>query len=83
MPTRVELQSLVHYGARGPAIDIDFFPNVPGDFGNPGISNPNVTWSGTPGAFSDSAWAVYFEAGASVANGKNFRGPVILVRSTP
>jgi hypothetical protein len=83
MPTRLELQSLVHYGTRWPAIDTDFFPNVPGEFGNPNIPTPNVTWSGTPGAFSDEAWPIYFDAGASLANQKIRPNPVILVRSAP
>ena len=83
MPTRVELQSLVHYGTRWPAIDTDLFPNVPGVFGNPQNPVPNQTWTGTPDAFSSSAWSVYFEYGAALQPDKLQSISVILVRNAP
>jgi hypothetical protein len=83
MPTLDELRSIVHYGARGPAIDTGFFPNVPGDFSDPGNPFPNVTWTGTPTRFDSSAWSVYFDFGAQINPDKNFAGSVRLVRSEP
>lgn len=83
MPTLDELRSIVHYGSRWPAIDVDFFPNVPGDFGNPQNPVPNATWTGTPARFDDSAWSVYFEFGAQINPGKTFAASVRLVRSAP
>jgi len=84
MPTRRELESIVHFGTRRPAIDTALFPNVPGDFGNPSVPVPNVTWTGTPAPFSDRAWSVYFEFGALVGgNDKQFPAAVRLVRSAP
>ncbi|MDZ3824099.1 MAG: DUF1566 domain-containing protein [Pseudoxanthomonas sp.] len=83
MPTRAELAGLLDLGSRAPAIDTHYFPNVPGDWGNPNVP-PNITWTGTPAAFSDSAWSVYFEFGAALpGNGKNGARSVRLVRSAP
>lgn len=84
MPTRAELAGLLDLGGRAPAIDAAYFPNVPGVWGDPTIPVPNITWTGTPAAFSDSAWSVYFEFGASLSgNGKNGARSVRLVRSAP
>ncbi len=84
MPTRRELETIVHYGARGPAIDSALFPNVPGDFGNPQVFTPNITWTGTPAAFSDQAWSLYFDFGAAInGNNKALAASVRLVRSAP
>ena len=83
MPTRRELESIIHFGARWPAIDSALFPNVPGDFGNPQNLTPNVTWTGTPAPLSDSAWSVYFEFGAQIENSKIFAASLRLVRSAP
>lgn len=84
MPTRAELAGLVHYGRRQPAIDVPFFPNVPGVWGNPNIPVPNATWTGTPDAtLNDRAWAVYFEYGAMIQPDKQFAGSVRLVRAAP
>jgi hypothetical protein len=82
MPTRAELGGLVHYGRRQPAIDAQWFPNVPGIWGNPNVPVPNATWTGTPDAtLNDRAWAVYFEYGALVQPDKQFQASVRLVRS--
>lgn len=84
MPTRRELESIVHYGARWPAIDTALFPNVPGEFGNPQVPTPNMTWTGTPAPISDYAWSVYFDYGTLVGdNYKTYAGSLRLVRSTP
>jgi hypothetical protein len=83
MPTRRELESIIHFGTRWPAIDTALFPNVSGDFGNPQNPTPNVTWSGTPAPFSDSAWSVYYEFGAQIENSKTFATSLRLVRSAP
>ena len=83
MPTRRELESIIHFGTRWPAIDTALFPNVPGDFGNPQVVIPNVTWTGTPAPFSDSARSVYFEFGAQIEVSKTFAASLRLVRSAP
>ena len=83
MPTRRELESIIHTGTHWPAIDTALFPNVPGEFGNPQNPIPNVTWTGTPAPFSDSAWSVYFEFGAQVNPSKTFAASLRLVRSAP
>lgn len=83
MPSRAELAGLLDLGSRAPAIDAHFFPNVPGVWGNPNVQS-NITWTGTPAAFSDSAWSVYFELGAALpGNNKNGARSVRLVRSAP
>ncbi|MBX3724744.1 MAG: DUF1566 domain-containing protein [Xanthomonadales bacterium] len=84
MPTLAELIGLVHYGRRWPAIDAHYFPNVPGDWGNPNLPVPNSTWTGTPSAvFQTWAWSVYFEYGVPIDPEKQFRSAVRLVRGAP
>lgn len=84
MPTLAELAGLVHYGRRWPAIDAHFFPNVPGEWGNPNIPVPNITWTATPSAvLQDWAWSVYFEYGALIEPDKQLPGAVRLVRGPP
>lgn len=54
MPTRLELQSIVHAGRMVPAIDTAYFPNTPSAF----------FWSASPVAnHSEAAWGVYFNTG--------------------
>jgi hypothetical protein len=54
VPTRSELQGLVHYGRISPAIDTDYFPNTPASH----------FWSASPdGSFSSNAWYVHFYYG--------------------
>jgi hypothetical protein len=84
MPTRRELESIVHYGTRWPAIDTALFPDVTGDFGNPQNPVPNITWTGTPAPFSDQAWSLYFEYGTPVdGTSKTLAASLRLVRSAP
>lgn len=79
VPTRAELQGLVHYGRTNPAIDTDYFPNTPAsDF-----------WSASPYASSSSnAWYVYFSLGNALSGNRgdgngswSYYGHVRLVRS--
>jgi hypothetical protein len=84
MPTRAELAGLGHYGRQRPAIDAQYFPNVPGIWGNPNLPVPNITWTGTPDAFFNSqAWAVYFEFGTLIQPDKQSAASVRLVRTAP
>lgn len=85
MPSAQELHGLVHFGRHWPAIDVSHFPNTPGDFGNPQISVPNVTWTGSPSAHSSSyAHSVYFDHGyLAIDNFKTYSASVRLVRTTP
>ena len=56
MPTRQELQSIVHAGRKLPAIDTTYFPNTPSSF----------FWSGSPLANNpEGAWGVYFDVGGT------------------
>lgn len=85
MPTLHELYGLIHFGTHWPAIDTAYFPNTPGEFGNPNNPTPNTTWTGSPHAFS-SGWAhaVYLEFG-QVTHGveKAFATATRLVRTAP
>lgn len=68
VPTRPELETLVHFGRTMPAIDTDFFPNTKNNF----------YWSDTPVAGQAAmAWAVSFQFGFSAQlkrdNGHNVR----------
>ena len=54
VPTRAELQGLVHYGRINPTIDTDYFPNTPASY----------FWSASPSGDSSSyAWGVHFRNG--------------------
>lgn len=56
MPTRLELQSIVHAGRKLPTIDAGYFPNTPSSF----------FWSASPFANnSAAAWGVYFGTGGT------------------
>ena len=56
VPTRAELQGLVHYGRTNPAIDTDYFPNTP----------TASFWSASPDAYSSyGSWAVDFIRGSA------------------
>ena len=73
VPTRTELQGLVHYGRSYPAIDTDYLPNRPASY----------FWSASPsGGSSSSAWVVAFGYGsAGYDNDRSYDGHVRLVRS--
>ncbi|WP_006786419.1 DUF1566 domain-containing protein [Thiorhodospira sibirica] len=71
MPTRVELESLVHAGRHSPAIDISHFPHTPS----------NWFWSSSPYAGSSvHAWLVGFSNGR-VGGFKDHTCRVRLVRA--
>ena len=72
VPTRAELQGLVHYGSANPAIDTNYFPNTPmWEF-----------WSASPGMSSDQAWSVDFGHGRTDSYAYHFNfNHVRLVRS--
>ena len=56
VPTRAELQGLVHYGRTNPAIDTDYFPTTP----------TASFWSASPDAYSSyGSWAVDFIRGSA------------------
>jgi hypothetical protein len=70
VPTRAELATLVHAGARSPAVAVEFFPWAGG-----------ATWTVTPmAAQPDSAWHVNFDDGRIDVALKNSALPVRLVR---
>lgn len=72
LPTRPELESLVHFGVSRPAIDRAYFPNTQNDF----------YWSSSPAVGKpSSAWAVSFQFGYSAALQRNNSRFVRLVRS--
>jgi hypothetical protein len=54
VPTIEELQSIMHYSGRVPAIDGDYFPNIVAD------STIDYYWSNTPSANTSNVWAVVF-----------------------
>ena len=68
VPTRAELQGLVHYGRSIPAIDTDYFPNT----------LASVFWSASPAANSSAtAWIVnFYSGGASISYYANGYGRV-------
>ena len=74
MPIITELQGIVNYNTRSPAIDTVFFPNVP----NTGSS----FWSASPDSSNaDFAWGVVFNFGGTVSSLNRFSGrSVRLVR---
>ncbi len=83
LPTMVELQSIVDYGKRLPAIDNDFFPNTPVvEFS---AQLPSVefwameSWAGDPA----NAWGIDFRTGLVSYRYKNSKAHQIrLVRSS-
>ena len=63
VPTRAELQGLVHYGRTNPAIDTDYFPNTPA----------SGFWSASPSASSSgNAW--YFRFSIGTVNDDGYYG---------
>ncbi|MBX2857305.1 MAG: DUF1566 domain-containing protein [Cellvibrionaceae bacterium] len=71
LPSRIELQSLVHYGRTEPAIDVGFFPATQNKF----------YWSLSPFAqHSGSAWAVNFQFGYAAPVQRNNARALRLVR---
>ena len=73
VPTRSELQGLIHYGRSYPAIDTDYFANTPA----------SLFWSASPYAYSSyNASYVYFGDGyAGSYYGRSSSNNVRLVRS--
>ena len=72
VPTRTELQGLVHYGRTYPSIDIDYFPNT----------QYSYFWSASPaGDSSDSAWYVHFMHGTDAPYYRSNNSHVRLVRA--
>ena len=71
MPTRLELQSIVHAGRKLPSIDVGYFPNTPSSF----------FWSASPVAkISSAAWGVYFDIGGTSYVSRSDGHSVRLVR---
>ncbi|MDH5730226.1 MAG: Ig-like domain-containing protein, partial [Gammaproteobacteria bacterium] len=74
MPTRYELESIVHMGRFNPFIDINYFPNTVA----------STHWTATPYANNtDQAWAINFSQGNSLYAGRYLAIPVRLVRTAP
>ena len=72
VPTRAELQGLVHYGSSYPAIDTDYFPNTP----------ERNFWSVSPsGDASSYAWFVNFNVGYTSYGYRDYYLQVRLVRT--
>lgn len=72
VPSRHELESLVHYGTTRPAIDTNYFPNTVNDY----------YWSLTPTASSkETAWAVSFQFGFAAPLRRDNPRNVRLVRT--
>jgi len=71
MPSKRELETLVHAGALNPSIDTTYFPNTP----------LSVFWSGSTYAGNPSgAWTVYFNLGFAFLDGKSTALSVRLLR---
>jgi hypothetical protein len=76
LPTMQELNSVVHYGASGPAMDTQFFPNVNT------TTSINYHWSSQSSVSAPaSAAAINLSSGASSTYTKNAGHAVILMRS--
>ncbi|MFO7285293.1 MAG: DUF1566 domain-containing protein [Gammaproteobacteria bacterium] len=74
LPTAGELASIVHHGRTTPAIDTNYFPDVPAD-GTP-------YWTSTPfAADATTAWGIDFMDGVLLYAGKAARFRVRLVRA--
>ncbi len=72
VPSRAELESLVHFGRTMPAIDTDFFP----------YTKNNFYWSDTPVVGQPAmAWAVSFQFGFSAQMKRDNGRSVRLVRT--
>lgn len=75
LPTADELASLVHHGRTNPAIDLDYFPDVP--------SADALYWTSTPFAQDASkAWSVNFDNGELVNVQKAYPAYLRLVRAS-
>ncbi|SMF43423.1 Protein of unknown function [Alteromonadaceae bacterium Bs31] len=71
LPTRPELETLVHFGVTRPAISLDYFPNTQNDF----------YWSSSPVVRkTSSAWAVSFQFGFTAELQRTNGRPLRLVR---
>ncbi|HEX7082379.1 MAG TPA: DUF1566 domain-containing protein [Gammaproteobacteria bacterium] len=74
MPTAAELASIVHHGRVSPAVDIDYFPDVP--------SSDPLYWTATAFApDANIAWSIDFTDGQLVNPAKNYAAHVRLVRA--
>ncbi|HEX6999455.1 MAG TPA: DUF1566 domain-containing protein [Gammaproteobacteria bacterium] len=74
LPAASELASIVHHGRSAPAIDADYFPDVP--------SAEALYWTATPSAAdANAAWAVNFATGELVSVFKSYPARVRLVRA--
>lgn len=72
VPTRAELESLVHYGTTRPAVDVNYFPDTVNDY----------YWSISPVVGSkDTAWAISFQFGFSAPLRRDNPRTVRLVRN--
>lgn len=74
LPSKEELQSIVHKGTVNPAIDTTFFPNT----------QSNYYWSASAYAYvynSDYAWIVYFNYGFESSSSKSYSRYARLVRA--
>jgi len=71
VPTRAELEGLVHYGRINPAIDTDYFPSTPA----------SGFWSASPNMNSSYAWYVNFYYGEACHEIRHIYLHVRLVRS--
>ena len=74
MPTWQELQGIVNYGRHSPAIDAEYFPNMP-------TTSMVSFWSGSPAVehASNYAWFVPFHVGNANVNPRSARNHVRLV----
>jgi hypothetical protein len=73
VPTRRELLTLVHAGARNPSIDTSYFPNT----------QANGFWTATTELFNlKNAWVVNFSDGATHTAGKSYGAYLTLVHGT-
>jgi len=71
MPTRKELESIVHFGTYNPAIDTIYFPNT-----------QNWFWSSSPHTENnDRVWIVDFNGGINDTSSKGSYVSIRLVRS--
>lgn len=72
VPSRPQLETLVHFGRTRPAIAVDFFPHTKNEF----------YWSRTATAgFKEMAWGVSFQFGYAAPLQRNNSRPVRLVRN--
>jgi hypothetical protein len=70
LPSRIELQSIVDFGVRSPAINSTYFPSTPS----------TLFWSSTPSLVASNAWGISFAGGDPNIDDTSISYPIRCVR---